>query len=235
MSAIRMTLNDGTKFWNYIDWNDLATTVGSISGGVLTSGTLFDLLTEVVDSDGSGQSIVRGDVNRDRDRYDDGRYMTSNDALRVLQFGSGVYGSLTDAQYDHILNYILYNEDLQKYYGAPSNWTVDASAGAIFFDADTGDTVPSIATASGPLLFKHGTISATLDEDVIQTAVTFDTPFPTALYGIQLQVKLNAGTTMDAFEAYVRTSDVNGFTWQIASQVSTNFGTGTIYWLAYGN
>lgn len=228
MALTRRTLKDGSKFWDYIDWNDLATTVGSIAVGGTTSGTLFDLLTEIVDSDGSGQSIIRCDANIDGN-------ISSSDALRVLQFGSSAYGSLTDAQYDHILNYILYNEDLQKHYGAPSNWTVDASAGAIFFDADTGDTVPSIATASGPLLFKHGTISATLDEDVIQTAVTFDTPFPTALYGIQLQVKLNAGTTMDAFEAYVRTSDVNGFTWQIASQTSTNFGTGTIYWLAYGN
>lgn len=235
MSATRITLNDGTKFWNYIDWTNLSSTVGSIGVGGTTSGTLFDLLTEIVDSDGSGQSIVRGDANRDRVAYDTGRYMNSSDALKVLQFGTGAYGSLTDEQYDHILNYILYSEDLQKHYGAPSSWTATAAAAAIFFDADTGDTVPSIATASGPLLFKHGTISATLDEDVIQTAVTFDTPFPTALYGIQLQVKLNAGTSMDAFEAYVRTSDVNGFTWQIASQVSTNFGTGTVYWLAYGN
>lgn len=229
MALTRRTLKDGSKFWDYIDWSDLATTVLSIANGLTTSGALFDVLTEIVDSDGSGQSIVRGDV----DRVDFG--IGASDALLVAKFGNNVYNDLTDAEYNHVLNFLLYNEDIQKHYGAPSSWTAISGSSAIFYDGDTGDTIPSIATASGPLLFKHGTISATLDEDVIQTAVTFDTPFPTALYGIQLQVKLDAGTVMDAFEAYVRTSDVNGFTWQIASQVSTNFGTGTIYWLAYGN
>lgn len=235
MAVVRRILDDGSKFWDYIDWGDLATTISSIAAGGITSGALFDILTEIVDSDGSGQSIVRGDVNRSgvdsRPRFG----LSSTDALQAVKFGNNVYDELTDAEYNHALNFLLYNEDIQKHYGAPSDWTTISSSAAIFYNGDTGDTVPSIATASGPLLFKHGTISATLDEDVIQTAVTFDTPFPTALYGIQLQVKLDAGTVMDAFEAYVRTSDVNGFTWQIASQVSTNFGTGTIYWLAYGN
>lgn len=235
MAATRRTLKDGSKFWDYIDWADLTSTIQKMSVGVTTSGPLYDILSEIVETDETGNFYVRGDVNQDRSNYDNERFVTSADVVQIYGFGIQSYENIDDTPYDNILNYILYSEDLQKYYGAPSSWTAVAAASAIFYNADTGDTVPSLATASGPLLFKHGTISADLGEGVTQTAVTFDTPFPAALYGIQLQIKIDASTTMDAFEAYVKTSDVNGFTWQIASSSASSFGTGTIYWLAYGN
>jgi hypothetical protein len=95
----------------------------------------------------------------------------------------------------------------------------------------TTDDISSIL----PLTFKYGTITdVDLDRDNTFT-VTFDTPFPNNLHGIQTQIKDPTGGTMYAYDAYLTEDSTTGFTFRIASDVSFTSGIGSVYWFAYGD
>lgn len=108
-----------------------------------------------------------------------------------------------------------------------------ANGDASLFRSEGWNRLPS------GLMMQWGNTSFTADEDIPFT-VNFPLTF-TQLFNLQTTLQIDSGAGMDAFDIYIRSissgsNDTNatGFTAQVSSQQSTNFGTATCRWFAIG-
>ena len=76
--------------------------------------------------------------------------------------------------------------------------------------------------------------SINLDEDTT-TTVTFPVEFPNAVFNVFTTTEKDSGTSMDAFDIYVRTKSTTSAVLKVASNSGSNYGTGTVHVLAIGN